>query len=985
MRRGVEQAQAALDRKRAGGPWPSLVVLLGAGAGHAIDIVESDAPAATRILLLEPVAEHAAALNAKPESKRRIDSGRLRILSAPDYRGAADAWRLIDTTGGPPPLIVPDPELVASNPHAVLAARRIFDRLYTDAHENAKARRAFGGRYLVNTLQNVPRMLTAPDLRSWIGARKGAPAVVCGAGPSLNRNLEALAARRDRVVLIACDTALRPILEAGLEPDFVVALDSTPLNARHLSGLRGQTKAWLVAEGSLDQAAFESFDDRIAFFRVGGNDPWPWLTAQGVDVPVLAAFGSVLTSAFEFAAWLGCDPVMFMGADLAYSDGQPYCRGTMFEADWARIVFEGQQLPRFWQRVLAQKSNGLAAGVAGAEFPASPHLLAFRNWIVERSARSGRRVINLSGSGVLIGSSIQQDDAALLDRLPDISVTRDVPNLRVASAVDRELLGTAGAGLHADAQPMSGWISSCSPNIDTVAMKAALSRIGSSHDPCPATSTQPGRRALIGLPEAVAILRAATDRVAPPAWATNTPVWSYRQRMRTSPSVIVKSLLGMGRLGAEDAGPPAMTPVSGHLDLLFFLGLTQPALESIAALVIETADVLRARPARRVVSSGPQTACPESRVPGSEVQAQLLIASLWARANAAMASSDDRSWPLLIDAVETALTAGETDKAESSSALTLAVDDGTATDSWQVECPMTADRRADLLRGWLSVDSGTEAAVSRAAGGVRLTFATAGRSLVGQVPFRVLTDIGLPKCLIANPLGQDRAIVTPRSRRASFAVDASGRCERLSEWPHPITGEIHGPHGQMAWTYTEPGLLLFRASSTCDVISEEIAFQVYTGVWSGDRALLTGSDGVWSWQPGQKARHVAAVPPGVIVSEQEGVLLVDPLPLVNGRLERIALDVGWRVDSRTGAVSERRLPPPGQAWWIAARNNVEAVTFPEADAIRVSSGSGVVWLTVHRPRTAVWLGSSLLVNTTRGEVVLFEDLTRAIIEAVGMG
>ena len=207
------------------------------------------------------------------------------------------------------PLVVPQPVLSRVRPDAVAAARRIFDRAMFDASANAEARETLGGRYLVNTLRNLPRILASPDLRAWADSRRGQPAVVCGAGPSLNRNLDDLRPYRDRVVLIAVDTALRPILEAGFEPDLVVALDPSPLNARHVSGLQLPERTWLVSEAALDPTAFDSFGDRVAFFRVGDNDPWPWLGEHGVDVPVLAAWGSVLTSAFALAEWLGCDPV----------------------------------------------------------------------------------------------------------------------------------------------------------------------------------------------------------------------------------------------------------------------------------------------------------------------------------------------------------------------------------------------------------------------------------------------------------------------------------------------------------------------------------------------------------------------------------------------------------------------------------------------------------------------------------------------------
>src|SRR5262245_55417781 len=140
--RSVDEARAILEHKRAGRPWPSLVVLLGAGSGAAIDVIVRDAPAATRILLLEPNPSDAAAVTAKREWTSLVASGRLRVLEGPEYRGAADAWRFVDALAAPP-LIVPHAPLVSTHLEAVAAARRVFDKIFTDAHENAKARAAF--------------------------------------------------------------------------------------------------------------------------------------------------------------------------------------------------------------------------------------------------------------------------------------------------------------------------------------------------------------------------------------------------------------------------------------------------------------------------------------------------------------------------------------------------------------------------------------------------------------------------------------------------------------------------------------------------------------------------------------------------------------------------------------------------------------------------------------------------------------------------
>ena len=53
----------------------------------------------------------------------------------------------------------------------------------------------------------------------------------------------------------------------------------------------------------------------------------------GVAPTVLRAWGSVLTTACDVVTRMRPSSVVFAGADLAYTFGQPCCRGTACEAD----------------------------------------------------------------------------------------------------------------------------------------------------------------------------------------------------------------------------------------------------------------------------------------------------------------------------------------------------------------------------------------------------------------------------------------------------------------------------------------------------------------------------------------------------------------------------------------------------------------------------------------------------------------------------
>ena len=259
------------------------------------------------------------------------------LLTGPRYEGHAEAWSLVNRRALNPPLLV-SPLLQQQFPTETAAAKTVAQQIVLGAQANDDARKRFAGRYLLNTLANLPTIATEGDASPLENLFAGVPGIVIGAGPSLHRRLAAIHHVKDRSLLIAAATAVRPLLAAGIRPHLVVSVDPSEVNARHLNNLPDTRGMWLVTEGSLDPRVFQPFQGRTFMFTVSGHDPWPWLAEQGVARGGLQAWGSVLTTAFDLARRLGCDPTVFAGADLAYTNGLHYCRHTVFDEDWRHLT-----------------------------------------------------------------------------------------------------------------------------------------------------------------------------------------------------------------------------------------------------------------------------------------------------------------------------------------------------------------------------------------------------------------------------------------------------------------------------------------------------------------------------------------------------------------------------------------------------------------------------------------------------------------------
>ena len=274
-RRPLEEAEAWLSSSLPPGDMPGSICVIGAGAGWVVDAIERRS-VGTRVLVLEPEPQLAQAMLARRDWRPLIDAGRLLVLAGPHFQGADVAWRLVVPAAANPLRLV-HPVIAAARPEASRAAGRVYGRAVADARANDEARGRLQHRYFCNTLANRSAIRASADVSALAGAFPGVPAVLLAAGPSLDRNLEALAGIRQRALVIAVDTALRPCLVAGLEPHLVVAVDPTEVNARHLVGLPPLPRTRLVTEPSLPPEVLEAFTGRLFTFRVGAHEPWPWL------------------------------------------------------------------------------------------------------------------------------------------------------------------------------------------------------------------------------------------------------------------------------------------------------------------------------------------------------------------------------------------------------------------------------------------------------------------------------------------------------------------------------------------------------------------------------------------------------------------------------------------------------------------------------------------------------------------------------------
>mgnify|MGYP006274157949 CR=1 FL=1 len=295
-----------------------------------------------------------------------------------------------------------------------------------------------------NLLRNLSHYAAGPTINDLRHAAVGRPAVLVSAGPSLARNVHLLGTPgvRDRVVIIAAQTVLKPLLERGVRPHFVTALDYHEISRRFYEGLADFgpfDDVTLVAEPKANAAILDGYPGPVRVCRSGFLDTLLGELARPVDA--LPAGSTVAHLSYYLARHLGCDPIIMIGQDLGFSDGLYYCPGTAIHDVWASELGPFNTLEMMeWKRI-ARHRGMLHKAVDVNERPiySDEQMLTYLRQF-ERdfaaAAAEGRTLIDATEGGVpkahtrrmTLAEALQQhatEPLPTLPRVPDASEVAD--------------------------------------------------------------------------------------------------------------------------------------------------------------------------------------------------------------------------------------------------------------------------------------------------------------------------------------------------------------------------------------------------------------------------------------------------------------------------------------------------------------------------------------------------------------------------------
>lgn len=268
--------------------------------------------------------------------------------------------------------------------------------------EAIRTERRFKGRFAkqeeANIIKNINAVSASKGVASLFGVLRGKPALLVGAGPSLDCNLPLLIWLQKKVFIMAVDTAAAVLSDVGISCHAVISIDPQPASVFHF-GARSAlpliffptTHPWVVENHKGRRLA--AIQKSHPFFQRAEH--------LVMDKGASNAGGSASCVGLDILVQMGANPIGIIGQDFAFTKGLPHNRRTF---SWGMAHEPAlRQSDRAAMEALALHENLKIESVNGRSVATHANLLSYlKNFEGIISKNPDRRFYNIGSSGAAI-------------------------------------------------------------------------------------------------------------------------------------------------------------------------------------------------------------------------------------------------------------------------------------------------------------------------------------------------------------------------------------------------------------------------------------------------------------------------------------------------------------------------------------------------------------------------------------------------------
>ena len=375
------------------------VILFGLGDGLLALALAERIPG--RILIYEPEEKLCSLLRSKPVYKKLNSTHHVSIFCGERQKKSMETAvrQMLNEDNGDTTMLAAHPAYSGLYEEEKAALNEVCETICNQILFMKKPVQRFIEAMLVNQWNVISHMqggVPVVRLRKyWPGE---VPAILVSAGPSLEKNLDALRGRERRAYIFCADAALPLLLERGIRPDLVACTDAM------------KNMNCFERDESLDIPLLVTSNSPVALLeksraiKLWGDDHLFTQALQekaGLELPKVPFYSGVSTALFATLMDLGVRKLILIGQDLAYSpEGKSHISGR--------------------EELYVKDEECRIDGYYGGQVYSRGDWISFRDWF-ERAIRvfPECEVINATEGGARIRGAQQRPLAETLEKLPE--------------------------------------------------------------------------------------------------------------------------------------------------------------------------------------------------------------------------------------------------------------------------------------------------------------------------------------------------------------------------------------------------------------------------------------------------------------------------------------------------------------------------------------------------------------------------------------
>jgi len=204
---------------------------------------------------------------------------------------------------------------------------------------------------------------------------------VCG-GPSLDKWINSIKQYQDQTVIICVDTALNTLIYHNIIPDFVISIDAQAINYLHLE--KHLDKPFhLVCDPVVYYLTIKNYTKYYSNVFVFNNTlPYVSYIYKKLfpDISFLKSGGSVSTSALDFANYLGCSNIFFVGLDFGFPNRVIHTKFSSIESRMIYFSNRLNSLENYNYKQIISAPKKICLNLKNQPVITNDKLLIFKKW-----------------------------------------------------------------------------------------------------------------------------------------------------------------------------------------------------------------------------------------------------------------------------------------------------------------------------------------------------------------------------------------------------------------------------------------------------------------------------------------------------------------------------------------------------------------------------------------------------------------------------